>query len=134
MICVISISKLYKNLFMFLCWLCYFFWKTFAAFNCMYSWPICFVVLKLLLFWKHSLQVSVYLFMNYITYCSTWIPNYFCSDNLLVESNCVDIIFYCQHHNHASYIKGSVLYVYFVLEDFSLSAFIYISILSNNYS
>jgi len=46
--------------------------------------------------------------MNYISYCSTWIPNYFCSDNFLVESNCVDIILYCQHHNHASCIKRSV--------------------------
>jgi len=24
---------------------------------------------------------------------------------LLAESNCVDIILYCQHHNHASYIN-----------------------------
>ena len=72
--------------------------------------------------------------MNYISYCSTWIPNYFCSDNLLAESNCVDIILYCQHHNHVSYIKASVLYVYFVLEDCSLLEFVYISILSINYS
>jgi len=72
--------------------------------------------------------------MNYITYCSTRIPNYFCIDNLLAKSNYVDIIFYYQHHNHASYIKGSMLYLYFVLQDFSLSAFVYISILSINYS
>jgi len=53
---------------------------------------------------------------------------------LLAESNCVDIILYYQHHNHASYIKGSVLYLYFVLKYFSLSTFVYISILSINYS
>jgi len=51
--------------------------------------------------------------MKYITYCSTSIPNYFCSDNLLAKSNCVDIILYCQHHNRASYMKASLLYVYF---------------------
>jgi len=28
---------------------------------------------------------------------------------LLAESKCVDIILYCQYHNHASYIKGSKL-------------------------
>ena len=64
---------------------------------------------------------------------------YLCIHNLLAESICVDIIFYYQHHNHASYIKGSVLYLYFVLKDFSLDnslreAFVYISILSINYS
>jgi len=32
---------------------------------------------------------------------------------LLAKSNCVDIILYCQHHNRASYIKASLLYVYF---------------------
>jgi len=81
-LCYFNLKIVQKFIYV-LCWLCYFFWKTFAAFNCMYSWPICFVVLKLLLFWKHSLQVSVYLIMNYISYCSTWIPNYFCSENLL---------------------------------------------------
>jgi len=110
------------------------FLENICCFYCMYSWPICFVVLKLLLFWKHSLEVSVYLIMNYISYCSTWIPNYFCSHNLLAESKCVDIILYCQHHNHASYIKGSVLCVYCVLKDCSLSIFGYISIFSINYS
>jgi len=43
--------------------------------------------------------------MNYIIYFSTLFRNYFCSDKLLAESNCVDIILYSQHHNHASYMS-----------------------------
>ncbi|QCD78830.1 polygalacturonase [Vigna unguiculata] len=31
---------------------------------------------------------------------------------LLAESKCVDIILYCQYHNHASYIKGTLLRFY----------------------
>jgi len=43
--------------------------------------------------------------MNYISYCSTLFRGYFCSDKLLAESNCVDIILYSQHHNHATYMN-----------------------------
>jgi len=40
------------------------------------------------------------------------------------------VILYCQHYNRGTYMKASFLYVYFFLKDFSLSAFVYISILA----
>jgi len=62
---------------------------------------------------------------------------YVFSHNLLAESKCVDIILHCQHHKHASYMKGSkltiviclgFLFVYCVIKDCILSVFVYISI------
>ena len=81
-----------------------FFWKTFGAFNCMYWWTIFFVIFN---FFFQNINLK-FLFMNYISYCSILFRGYFCSDKLLAESNCVDIILYYQHHIHLSYMNDDV--------------------------
>jgi len=86
-------------------WLCYFFGKHLLLLTACTQDQ--YVLLFLICFYFQNINLK-FLFMNYISYCSTLFHNYFCSDNLLAKSNYVDIILYSQHHNHASYINDDV--------------------------
>ena len=92
---------------------------------------ICVFILVMLFFWKtfantHDQYVLLFLSYHFQNIDLKFLFIYLWTILLIAELY--------QHHNHASYIKGSVLYLYFVLKDFSLSAFVYISMLSINYS